>query len=222
MAKSEFVSAFDIAASIFKSLSNEVRNLGGGDEDLRRLETDGERRRAAAQIIVNGVPPAKEEQEVKPLLTFVRQASVPEIKKFSAADVLKKVGLNRDGVRIAGLGENFKAQFGKMVEENTPATELVVNRLERYADAINIAGAVPREKRPTTIGQIYGLVLAQKDGGDGPLLTNGWANLFLAYGEDGNLWLVYVYLLSDGWDFYAYPLGDSRRWFDGDQVFFRK
>src|SRR3989338_7458982 len=129
MAKSEFVSAFDIAASIFKSLSNEVRNLGGGDEDLRRLATDGERRRGAGPIIVNGVPPAKEEQEVKPLLTFVRQASVPEIKKFSAADVLDKVGVNRDGVRIAGLGDNFKAQFGKMVEENTPATELVVNRL---------------------------------------------------------------------------------------------
>lgn len=52
MTKSEFISAFDIAASIFKKLSNEVRNLGGSDEHLRRIETDGELRRKLAQIIV--------------------------------------------------------------------------------------------------------------------------------------------------------------------------
>lgn len=52
MAKSEFVSAFDIAAGVFKKLSNEVRNLGGGDEHLRRIESDGGLRRVLAQTIV--------------------------------------------------------------------------------------------------------------------------------------------------------------------------
>ncbi len=52
MAKSEFVSSFDIASGIFKKLSNEVRNLGGGDEHLRRIETDGEPRRKLAELII--------------------------------------------------------------------------------------------------------------------------------------------------------------------------
>ena len=52
MAKSEFVSAFDIAAGVFKKLSNEVRNLGGGDEHLRRIETDSELRCKLAQTIM--------------------------------------------------------------------------------------------------------------------------------------------------------------------------
>ena len=52
MAKSEFVSAFDIAAGVFKKLSNEVRNLGGGDEHLRQIEMDGELRRKLAQTIM--------------------------------------------------------------------------------------------------------------------------------------------------------------------------
>ena len=52
MAKSEFISAFDIAAGVFKRLSNEVKNLGGGDEHLRRIETDSELRRKLAQTIV--------------------------------------------------------------------------------------------------------------------------------------------------------------------------
>ena len=52
MAKSEFVSSFDIASGIFKKLSNEIRNLGGDDEHLRRIETDGELRRKLAELIV--------------------------------------------------------------------------------------------------------------------------------------------------------------------------
>lgn len=156
------------------------------------------------------------------LLEFVTTTTTSAVKRFAVADVLGCTGLNIDGLPIALLGDNFKAQFGNTVEENIPASELLVSRLTRYADAIEIAGAVPREKRAVRISQVYQLVLNQERTGSGLLLTNGWANLFLAYGADGNIWVVFIRRYSDGWYFYANPLGGPVRWFDGSQVFSRK
>lgn len=50
--KSEFISAFDIAARIWKSLVNAILDRGGTDDDLRRIETDETLRGKLAEFIV--------------------------------------------------------------------------------------------------------------------------------------------------------------------------
>ncbi len=54
--KSEFVSAFDIAAQVFKKLANAVIDAGGSDAELRRLESDSELRGKIAALIVSVAP----------------------------------------------------------------------------------------------------------------------------------------------------------------------
>ena len=159
---------------------------------------------------------------VNGLLAYVTTVRAPAIKRFVASDVWSQVGVNRDGMRIGFLGKNFLEQFGNIVEENVPETELEVSCLQRYADVIEIAGAISREKRSVKASQIYQLVCISEAGGHSGLLNNGWANLFLAYGIDGNIWLVGVRRGSGGWVFGAFPLGGPYGWSDGHRVFSRK
>src|SRR3989344_6903449 len=50
--KSELLSAFGIAFGIWKSLVDAVKNEGGGDEELRRIEQDEGLREQLAKLIV--------------------------------------------------------------------------------------------------------------------------------------------------------------------------
>ncbi len=50
--KSQFLSAYLIMSEIVKLLIDEVKNLNGSDEDLRRIKTDPELRRHIAELIV--------------------------------------------------------------------------------------------------------------------------------------------------------------------------
>jgi len=52
-AKSEFLSAFGIAFQVFKALTDEVLNLGGSDQDIRRIETDSQLRRKIAELVID-------------------------------------------------------------------------------------------------------------------------------------------------------------------------
>ncbi len=175
---------------------------------------NGEERLAELNLWLKGV--------LANLLKFVSEASVGPVEKFSVADVLGQEGVNKDGIRIAFLGDNFKRVFGSLVEGKVEAAKLVVHQLTRYATALDIASAIPAEKRVTTIGQIYELIKAQANGKAGLLLVNGWANIFLCYGNDGNLWLVGACLFSGGWCFRAVPLGDQSWWVGESRVFSRK
>ena len=158
---------------------------------------------------------------VNGLLAYVTTVRVPAIKRFAGSDAWGYVGVNKDGVKIAFLGKNFQEQFGNVVEENVPETELEVSRLQRYADAKEIVGAIPREKRVVRPSQIYQVVRVQEACDHSGLNMDGY-NLFLACGADGNFWLVGVDRFGDGWFFDALPLGYPSRWCDGDRVFSRK
>ncbi len=52
---SQFVSAFDISARIWKSLVNSIQDAGGSDEDIRRIETSVDLRKKIAELVVGGV-----------------------------------------------------------------------------------------------------------------------------------------------------------------------
>ena len=53
--RSDLVSDFDIAATVFKAFANGVNDAGGGDEDVRRIVTDSELRRKVGELIVSGM-----------------------------------------------------------------------------------------------------------------------------------------------------------------------
>lgn len=161
-------------------------------------------------------------KKVSGLLKRVTTVATPDIKRFVAADVLGSTGVNKDGVKIAYLGDNFKRVFSNLVERDVPAGELAVDRLEHYATTLDIASTIPEAKRVVTMGQIYWLVRDQELNGSGPILINGWANLGLAYGNDGNVWLVDAYRYGVGWYFDANPLDSPDSWCDGNQVLSRK
>ena len=65
-------------------------------------------------------------------------------------------------MKIGFLGDNFKRVFVPLVEGKVEAAKLVVHQLTRYATALDIASAIPAEKRIVTIGQIYDLWAARK------------------------------------------------------------
>lgn len=58
MPKSAQISGFDIAARNYKDLTNEVVNLGGGDDEMNRIHNDRNLRRQIAELIVPQSIPA--------------------------------------------------------------------------------------------------------------------------------------------------------------------
>ncbi|OGN02153.1 MAG: hypothetical protein A2655_00320 [Candidatus Yanofskybacteria bacterium RIFCSPHIGHO2_01_FULL_43_42] len=58
------------------------------------------------------------------LLSPVSEASVGPVDKFVVADVLGSTGINKDGVKIAFLGDNFKRVFVPLVEKDIQGTRL--------------------------------------------------------------------------------------------------
>ena len=52
--RSDLVSDFDIAATVFKAFANGVNDAGGGDEDVRRIVTDSELRRKVGELVMEG------------------------------------------------------------------------------------------------------------------------------------------------------------------------
>ncbi len=89
--KSEFLSAYLIMAEIVKLLIDEVKNLNGSDEDLRRVQTDPDLRRQIAQLIVS----RKTEEASEP--TGTAKYLDPWLKFYR--DVLN-VAVNLDTLRI--------------------------------------------------------------------------------------------------------------------------
>ncbi len=159
-------------------------------------------------------------KKVPGLLRSVRTVAVKSVEKFVVAEYLGQEGVNKDDVKIAFLGNNFKTKILPLIESGTPQSKLQVSRLTRWAKALDIASALPENVWITTPGQMYQLVKAQKNGQEGPLLVNGWANLFLMYGNDGNVWLVGARWDGGGWDFYAGPLGGPHGWGGGNRRVF--
>jgi len=149
---------------------------------------------------------------VKKLLKFLRTISFPAIPKFVAAEKFRE-GETVDGIKVAQLGDNFKANFLTKVEESVPALEMREHEL------------IARSRDPAIITEL---------GGEGQVetfLAHFWeflktadqAHWHVRYVRDthGVLWAVYGYWLVDGWDFVAFPLGDPFRWFAGCRVLSR-
>jgi hypothetical protein len=131
-------------------------------------------------------------------------------------------------VKIGYINSDFTAWFGDTAEEPTAETTLrryVLKRQSVFAPAmqeVRDSGFVTK----TTPGELYFLLEKQPDGpksAAGPLLTNGYANLFEMVDVNGIPRLVYLIWYGDsvGWSVIAGDASRSDRWVVGFQLFSR-
>ncbi len=131
-------------------------------------------------------------------------------------------------VKFAWVDPDFIRWFGNKTEEPTAEATLrqhILTRPSVFAPAMKEIrdGGVATK---TTPGELYSLLEKQPDGPKsdaGPLLTNGYANLFEMDDVNGVARLVGAgwYGGRGGWDVFAVGASDSGRWGGGYRVFSR-
>jgi len=124
-------------------------------------------------------------------------------------------------VRISSLGDNLKTWFGTKVEAAVGA-----ERSLRYAELITGSLDAPiiaelGATAETTLAEVFALMERQKNGEEGVLLTNGWANIFYVKDMDGALRAVRVHWNGVGWDVNAYEVAIPHGWYGDYRVFSR-
>jgi hypothetical protein len=125
-------------------------------------------------------------------------------------------------VKISYLGDNFKEWFLDKTEDPFAGSTLNYGKLSRSSvDAPIIAELGGEEKAETSLTEIFALMEAQGNREDGPLLTNGYANIFYVKDAKGVLRTVFVYWSVDGWNVAANSITSPYTWRGDDQVFSR-
>lgn len=124
--------------------------------------------------------------------------------------------------KISSIGDNFTTWFGRKVQKPIKAGTLCYHKLrESSVDGPIITALGGEAKAETTLSEMFSLMEKQKNGEDGCLLNNGYANIFHIKDQNGVLRAVSVYWDDDGWDVRAYSVDDPDRWGGGCQVFSR-
>lgn len=125
-------------------------------------------------------------------------------------------------VKISFVSDYFKECFYDKTEEAFGGSTLNYGKLSRSSvDGPIIAELGGEAKAETTVAEVYALMEAQKNGENGSLLTNGYANIFYVRDAKGVLRSVYVYWNDDGWFVDALDVTSPLAWVDGRQVFSR-
>ena len=117
------------------------------------------------------------------LLAFIITVSVSAHKRFVMKDHLKSAN-------IGWTGDNFKRVMLDKIEENVPAGEINIHRLEKNSLNPEIMAEMGPEKRMTCLAHFLEMIGKQSKGQEGPLLTDGSVNVAYIVGTDGNLWAV--------------------------------
>jgi len=142
--------------------------------------------------------------------------------KFVARDHFIVDKSKKAKVKISYLGENFTENFLGKIEDPFVGSILRYGKLKKYSvDAPIISELGGEAKAETTLAETFSLMEKQGNGGEGDLLTNGYANIFYIRGERLVLWAVDCRWLDGGWSVYANPVTDPRRWSAGRRVFSR-
>ncbi len=125
-------------------------------------------------------------------------------------------------VKISYLGDNFKDWFLRKEEQPFTGSTLKYGKLSRYSvDGPIIKELGGEEHAETTLTELFALMEAQKNGENGPLLTNGYANIFYIKDAAGVLRAVYAGWSDDGWSVGAGDVPSPSVWHAGCQVFSR-
>jgi len=128
-------------------------------------------------------------------------------------------------VKISYIGDNFiqwfLSGFGKI---EGPSGEQTLRYAELRQFSVNgpiIVELGGVEKSETTLAEMFSLMEKQKNGENGVLLNDSYANVFYIKDYTGALRAVCVRWNDDGWDVTANSVENPYRWSDGDQVFSR-
>ena len=128
-------------------------------------------------------------------------------------------------VLISAVWDNFTNWFlsgdGK-TEDPISEQTLRYHKLRKSSvDGPIITELGGEEKSETTLTEMFSLMEKQKNGEDGVLLNNGYANIFYIKDVAGVLHSVSVRWDGGGWYVDAISVVDPFRWFDGRRVFSR-
>lgn len=148
---------------------------------------------------------------------------LPAVASFTASEHFVIDTSSSAKVKISDLGDNFKANFLKKVESNEVAAEdLAINKLlENAFDPAIITALGGEAKVEITLGQFFAAFAKQPKGENGPLLTNGYANVGYVRDINGVLWAVHGYWDDGGWYFNANSLDGPYAWLGGYQFLSR-
>lgn len=128
-------------------------------------------------------------------------------------------------VKISAVWDNFTSWFlsgDSKIEDPISEQTLRYHKLRKSSvDGPIITELGGEEKSETTLTEMFSLMEKQKNGEDGVLLNNGYANIFYIRDQNGVLRAVCVGWVGDGWFVFALSVGSPGRWGGGLQVFSR-
>lgn len=126
-------------------------------------------------------------------------------------------------VKISVVWDNFTSWFlsgdGKTDDPISEQTLRYHKLRKSSVDGPIITELGGEEKSETTLTKMFSLMEKQKNGEDGVLLNNGYANIFYIRDQNGVLRAVFVVWDGDGWCVFACSVGNPAGWGDGYQVF---
>jgi len=150
--------------------------------------------------------------------------------KLNEAELAERFGMGRgplrealrhlEGMRLVKRTPNAGARVVVLDRKTLSDLYAVREALEGMACRISAVQMTDDEIRKeigagceeTTLAAIWALMERQLNGESGILLTNGYANIFYVYDQNGDLRVVHVHWLGDGWSVLASSVGLPREW----------
>jgi len=124
-------------------------------------------------------------------------------------------------VRISDVGESFNEWFLDKEEQPFIGSTLRYGRLVHSSiDGLIISELGGERKAETTLTELFALMQSQSNGENGPLLTNGYANIFYIKDVSGLLRAVFANWNDYVWFVHARAATYPFKWRAGNQVFF--
>ena len=174
------------------------------------------------QTSVVPVEPTKLELLLKLVGTVTKSATTS---KFVAKDKFVVDTKRNASVKISAVWDNFTNWFlsgdGK-TEDPISEQTLRYHKLRKASvDGPIIIELGGEAKAETSLSEMFSLMEKQKNGEDGVLLNNGYANIFYIKDQKGVLHAVVVHWVDGGWGVYARSVENPSRWPGGYRVFSR-
>ena len=143
------------------------------------------------------------------LLQAVARVKVLGVKKFILTqDVIDKAN-------IGWTDNNFEEFFLGKVEEDVKDAVLVIYSLKKDSLSVSIIAKLGKRDN-MQLAYFFGSLKKQSNGEEGPLLTDGYANVAFIQGKDSNVWAMDArYHPVDGyWGVFVNSVEDMNRWND--------
>jgi len=212
----ELLSIIGFVFELLRVVVNALRKRGGTIDDLRRFLREPDLVDRVFDMVVQ--KPMK--AVASTLLSFIGTVTTAAMSVFSAKEKFVVDTSDSAEVKIAYVGDNFRSWLLNKVERAVPASVLSYHTLlQRSLDNTIIKELGGEAKVEATLSALWQLLVFQRNGESGVLLTNGNANMFYIRDTDGVLRAVHVSRDGYGWDVDANSVAGPRGWDAGDRVF---